>query len=83
MAARVWVTARGKPVAFTKHALEAMSCERPPVRSEDVLLALDEPDEDTPQDGARKRLGRRTIIVRYAEYEDEIRVKTVSATRSA
>ncbi len=78
----MWLTARGKPVLFTKHAVQAMACERPPIEVDEVLRALDEPEQDGALAGARKRSGRRVVIVRYEEHEDHIHVKTVSATRS-
>ena len=79
----VRLSARGKRVAFSKHAAQALDNERPRIDEWDVARVLEEPDEDTPENGARKRIGRRTIIVRYTQTEDEIQVRTVSATRSA
>jgi hypothetical protein len=72
--------ARGKPLHIRKHAYEGMMCERPPVRVDDVAEALGRPDHD---DGsqARRWLGGRTVIVYYAEHEDAIYVRAVSASR--
>jgi hypothetical protein len=81
--APVRLTARGKPVALSKHAAQALGNERPKIHEWDVIHVLEEPDEDDPENGARKRIGRRTIIVRYEDLGEEIFVRTVSATRSA
>jgi hypothetical protein len=75
------VSARGKRIAFSKHAAQAMGAERPMVRPWDVADVLEHPHEDTREFGARKRIGARTIIVRYVEDEETIHVRTVSATR--
>lgn len=73
--------ARGKPCEFTKHAHEEMHAERPPIDLDDVAWALEEPDSD---DGhcATRRIRNRTILVYYEEREDEIYVRSVSATRT-
>lgn len=72
---------RGKPCRISKHAFEGMRSERPPLDDTDVALVLGEPNRD---DGrlATRRMGARTILVYYAECEDEIVVRCVSATRS-
>jgi hypothetical protein len=72
--------ARGKPLDIRKHARDGMEAERPAVRVEDLVRALEESDHDDGQ-AARKRIGRRTILVRYEEAEDRISVRGVSATR--
>lgn len=71
---------RGKRLSFDKHAAHAMAAERPAVREGDVERVLEQPDRD---DGHRtlKWLKDRTIIVYYDETEDEIYVRTISATR--
>lgn len=71
---------RGKLVTLEKHAFVGMRAERPPWQNKDVTYALEEPDND---DGktATKRIGARTIIVRYDEDEHEILVRSVSGTR--
>ena len=78
-------TARGKVVWFDKHAAEAMNAERPPISVEDVLLVLEEPDRMTRQRSPRVKfmrwMRRRTVIVYADEYEDEISVHSVSASR--
>lgn len=72
--------ARGKDVVLLRHAWEGMTSERPPIRTVDVLAALEEPDQD---DGsqATKRRANRTILVYYEETEEGILVHGVSATR--
>lgn len=74
--------ARGKRIALTKHAAQALWNEWPAIDPWDVAHVLENPDEDTQENGARRRIGRRTIIVRYEETEEAIHVRTVSATRS-
>lgn len=71
---------RGKWVHIEKHAAVGMACERPPIGMDDLLRVLEEPDHD---DGnqAYARIGKRTIILYYAEAEDSIEVRSVSATR--
>lgn len=76
----VTLVARGKWVTIRKHAAEGMACEAPPIREDDVLLVLEEPDHDD-QNQAYKRIGTRTVIVYYEETDDHIRVRAVSATR--
>jgi hypothetical protein len=80
--ADAWLTARGKPLALSKHAAHAMNNERPEIDLEDVVLTLEEPDTDSREHGARRRVGCRTLVARYEENEDRIYVRTVSATRS-
>ncbi len=65
-----------------KHAFVGMHAERPPWHEQDVRHALEEPDHD---DGrtATKRIGRRTIIVRYDEDDHEVFIRSVSGTRRA
>jgi hypothetical protein len=82
VASAVALTVRGKRLAFSKHAAQAMWCERPPIDEWDVLDVLEHPDEDTKTHGARRRFARRTIIVRYHEDEETLHVRTVSASRS-
>lgn len=57
-----------------------MRSERPPITQEDIEETLEDPDHD---DGrtAWKRLGRRTVIVRYRHEEERIKIDSVSATR--
>lgn len=74
------VEARGKPVYLTRHAYAGMTAERPAVRPQDVARVLEEPDHEA-HGTAFKRIANRTIIVRYVEEEDRIRVRGVSATR--
>lgn len=71
---------RGKRLTIDKHAYDGMNAERPPVQPPLVEFVLEEADQD---DGhqALKAIGGRTIIVYYRETEDEIYVKSVSATR--
>lgn len=72
---------RGKPCRISKHAVEGMRSERPPPDDTRVALVLEEPNRD---DGrlATRRIRARTIFVYYTECEDEIVVRSVSATRS-
>lgn len=49
------------------------------IEANDVLDVLDEPDYDDTRK-AYKWIGRRTVIVYYAEEEDRILVDSVSAT---
>lgn len=67
-------------MVVTRHARDGMVAERPPLDGNDVGLALEEPDHD---DGktAQKRIGKRTVIVRYRESDAQIAVVSVSATR--
>ena len=69
-------------LVLSRHAHDGMAAERPRVRHEDLARVLEEPDHD---DGttAWKRIGRRTVIVRYVEEEGVVRVRSVSATRRA
>lgn len=81
----VW-TVRGKPVTFDSHALDGQSQEarKYPVSEEHILQTLDEPDKIVRKKRgfeAHKWLAKRTVIVRYTEYEDEIYVYGISATR--
>lgn len=70
---------RGKELDLGRHAAGGMLAERPPISLEDVIHALEEPNHD---DGstATKRIGKRTIIVRYEESEVDVFVRSVSAT---
>lgn len=77
---------RGKRVTYDPHALDGQSQEarKDPVSEKHILQTLEAPDTvESKKRGheARKRLGKRTVIVRYAEYEDEIYVYGISATR--
>lgn len=71
---------RGKFVSLKKHAFEGMNCERPPVQVGDVIDALEQPDHDDGNQAVRWN-GHRTVIVYYAESEDELIVRSVSATK--
>lgn len=82
MVDEVWLTARGKPVELSKHAVHAMNNERPPIRVHEVVLTLERPDDDSRHDGARRRFGDRTVVVRYQDDDERLHVRTVSATRS-
>jgi hypothetical protein len=82
MLAVVRWTARGKPLALSKHAAHAMNNECPEIDLEDVVLTLEEPHADSREHGARRWDGFRTLVVRYEENEERIYVRTVSATRS-
>lgn len=74
------LAARGKTVTIRKHAYEGMLGERHAIQEEEVLRVLDEPDRDDGE-SAWKRIGQRTVIVRYREAEDRIVIVAVSATR--
>lgn len=67
-------------MTFRKHALDGMASERPRLDEDAIRRVLEEPDHD---DGttAVKRIGRRTVIVRYREDDQEIAIVSVSATR--
>ena len=73
--------ARGKPCQFTKHAYEGLRAERPPIDLEEIAMVLEEAEHD---DGATayRWIQTRTVIIRYIEREDYIRIRSVSATRS-
>jgi len=62
-----------------------MNAERPPVSVNEVLLVLDGPDRRIRQRPPRVRylrwIRRRTVMVYADEYEDEIYVGSVSASR--
>lgn len=80
------LVARGKRVTFDSHALVGQSQEarRQPVSERHILQTLEKPDILAKKKGgfeAHKWLGKRTVIVRYEEYEDEIYVYSISATR--
>lgn len=72
--------ARGKIVTFLSHATEGMEGERPRIRLTAVLNVLDDPAMDSGR-LATAWVHNRTILVYYHEYEDEIEVRSVSATR--
>lgn len=74
--------ARGKQCRVSKHAHEGMQAERPPIDYGAVQFVLEEPSAD---DGTRatRRVGRRTILVYYNEFDDEILIRSVSTTRSS
>lgn len=78
-------TIRRKAVWIERHAFEGMSGERPPVSTVEVMSTIEKPDGCEGKAGARQKvwrwIGERTIIVYYDEFEDEIHVKAVSATR--
>lgn len=81
----VWV-ARGEGVTFDPHALDGQSQEsrRRPVSTAHVLLALDSPDAlRRRKEGfeAVRWIGKRTVLVRFRETEDELYVYSISATR--
>ncbi|MHB8584774.1 MAG: hypothetical protein ACYDDF_02910 [Thermoplasmatota archaeon] len=71
---------RGKSVTIRKHAYEGMLGERDEITEEDVVGVLESPARD---DGtsAWRRVGKRTIIVRYRETPERIIILSVSATR--
>lgn len=71
---------QGKFLTLAKHAVEGMNCERPPIQIHEVVEVIEEPDHD---DGnqAIKWMGHRTLILYYSLYEDEIHVRSVSATK--
>lgn len=77
----VWPRVRDKPYILTRHAEHACAAERPPIRAHLIEAVLEGPNHD---DGttAWKRIGRRTIIIRYRESPAAIYVVTVSATRA-
>jgi len=70
---------RSKWLNVTKHALQGMEQERPPVSLRDIESAFEDPHYDDSKE-VRKRIGRRTVRVYYTEYEDEIEVRGVSRT---
>ncbi len=72
--------ARGKHVTILPHAVDGMGCERPPIRPSVVLDVLELPDTDSGR-LATAWLRNRTILVYYDEYEEQIEVRSVSATR--
>ena len=77
--------ANGKLVDISKHAANAMQNERPPLTPFDVVDALEQPDlvaVDGPRRAAWKRVGGRSLIVRYLETQEEYDVRTVSCTRA-
>lgn len=74
------LSARGKTLAIRKHAYEGMLGERHAIQEHDIVEVLDEPDRDDGE-SAWKRIGPRTVLVRYREAEDRIVVVSVSATR--
>jgi len=74
----------GKPVVLSKHAVQAMYNERPPVGVEQVVETLASPaivQVAGRRRAAWRRFGPRWVIVRYVETEDEYDVRTVSCTR--
>lgn len=73
-------TVRGKTIVLTRHAAQGMLQERPPVTIDEVVRALESPDHDTLA-GLHAWTGKRTILIRYTEYHDEIRIRSISATR--
>ncbi len=76
---------REKAVIIMKHAIDAMNSERPHIDVDDILNVIDSPDNTVHESGNRfkatKWMKKRTIIVYYDEFEDEIYVHGVSATR--
>ena len=72
--------ARGKVLTILEHARVGMDSERPPIRVEDVAAAIETPEQD---DGRCATIWRRrrTVLVYYEEVEDEVEVRSVSATR--
>ena len=79
------LTVRGKVVWFDKHAADAMNAERPPISVAEVLETLREPDRRVRQRPPREKWIRRShtrsVIVYADEYEEEIYVRSVSASR--
>lgn len=74
------LAARGKTVTIRKHAYEGMLGERHAIQEQDLVRVLEEADHDDGET-AWKRIGPRTVIVRYRAAEDRIVVVSVSATR--
>ena len=62
-----------------------MNAERPPIKLEYLYEAVDDPDKTVAEGKTRikamKWIGKRTIIAYYDEYEEDIHVRSVSATR--
>jgi len=79
-------TIREKPVWLERHALDGMNAERPRITVSEVEDALEAPDRLAKERSGRlkamKRCGKRTIIVYYDENEEDIYVRSVSATHS-
>lgn len=71
---------RGERVFILPHAQDGMDGERPPIRPDDLARVLERPDSD---DGtcARSHRRGRTILVYHDDLEDEIEIRSVSATR--
>ena len=78
-------TVRGKVVWFDKHAGDGMNAERPPISVEEVIATLRHPDHRERQRKHREKrirwIGTRSVIVYADETEDEIYVRSVSASR--
>jgi len=76
---------REKYLWIEPHAYEGMVAERPAIQLEHVYEAIQSPDKVVLERKARvkamKWIGKRTIIVYYDEYEEDIHVRGVSATR--
>ena len=78
-------TVRGKVVWFDEHAADAMNAEWPPISVEEVIDTLQQPDRRVRQRPPREKwirwIRRRSVIVYADEYEEEIYVRSVSASR--
>ncbi len=70
---------------ITAHAYEGMLAEALHIKMEHVFEAIESPDKEIKESGVRKQvmkwIGSRTILVYYEEWEDEIRIVGVSATK--
>jgi len=73
-------TYHGKRIFISRHALDGMNAERPPIKVNDVEETLKNPDK---VDGRQymKRIGNRTIIIYVEEHPDYWDIQGVSATR--
>ena len=71
---------KGKLVLPSRHVYEEINCEVPPIRWAELEETTLNPDK---VEGRKymKWIGSRTIIVYLTEFEDYVRVDTVSATR--
>lgn len=71
---------RGKRLRLSLHAFEGMSAERPRIDLQDLANVLETPDADNGREAFRW-IGTRTVLVYYEEDEEEVYVRSVSATR--
>lgn len=76
---------RGKYIWIDNHAYDGMHAEKPPIKLEHLYETISNPDkiimEAKPRVKALKWIGKRSIIVYYDEYEVDIYVRSISATR--